>query len=379
MSDFYCSEKFWWMSVNLEKRTISSCCSASSVVIDQEWMKSNSGELFNYPSLVDDRKQMLDNKPCASCHETCWSQESKGLPSKRTSANRGERTHLDIHTRPEVLNLHVGSTCNMSCTYCGIQNSSTWFNDVNKHGTYGIVGETRFVATTKDIVVSKLGQKMVTQSNPYTSTLVEVKKYKDADSMDLTGGEPLLHNNLADIISDFPGKIRIHTGLGIDSDRLVNVLKKFPLERTRITVSAENINELYEFNRYGNTYSRLLRNLEIVKSHEIPVVLRSTLSNLTIFGFSDFLNKFSDSKVAMYPCVDVPYLGLHVLDAESKQRIANTDYGSFTDFIHKAIETEPTDIERKDLKTFLFEFARRRNLDVGIFPKTFIEWISQSK
>lgn len=375
MSDFYCSEKFWWMHVNLERRTLSSCCSATSVDINQEWMKANPGELFNYPDLVTDREQMLQNIPCSSCHSTCWSQEAKGLASKRTKADRGNRTHIKIHSRPEVLNLHVGSTCNMSCTYCGIQNSSTWFNDINKNGSYDVT-DTRFVSSPKDIIVAKLSQKSITNSSPYQTVLTEVKKYKDARSMDLTGGEPLLHNNLVDIVSDFPGIIRIHTGLGVDSDRLANLLKKLPLGRVMMFVSMENINELYEFNRYGNTYSRLVNNLAILKEHSVAYTLRSTLSNLTIFGYHDFLSEFAGTEKVMYPCVDVLYLGLHVLDAESKKTIANTDYGDFTSFVHSAIVEEPTEMDRKNLKAFLFEFSKRRNLDVGIFPKTFIEWLS---
>jgi pyruvate-formate lyase-activating enzyme len=376
MRDYYCSEKFWWMHVNLEKRALSSCCSATHVGVDLEWLKQNPGNLFNHPSLVSDRQQMMQNIPCASCTHTCWSQEDKGLESKRTLSNSNARTHTEIYTRPEILNIHVGSSCNMSCVYCGTHSSTTWANDLVNNGDYGI-DDSRFEITTKDTIVLKLGQKAITGSNSYLTMLEEVKKYNDAASMDLTGGEPLLHNNLETILDGFQGRIRIHTGLGVDTQRLEKILNKLPRDRVNITVSVENIGELYEFNRFGNSYERLLRNIALVEKFKLPITLRSTLSNLTIFGFKDFLDSFETYNKVMYPCLDVPYLGLHVLDSNSKHKILDTDYKEHTEYIHKAVREQPTVQDTENLKRFVTEFAARRKLTLGIFPESFRVWILQ--
>ena len=35
----------------------------------------------------------------------------------------------------------------------------------------------------------------------------------------------------------------------------------------------------------------------------------------------------------------------------------------------------PTEIERKNIKLFVEEFAKRRTLDVTIFPENFLKWM----
>ena len=363
------------MHVNLEKRTLSSCCSASSVPIDREWLNNNPGKLFNHQSLVEDRQKMLDNKPCASCETACWSQEAQGLDSRRTRLQRTQKTHVEIYTKPETINLHLGSTCNMSCAYCGPHSSSSWVNDVKLNGDYGI-DEERARLTDKDILISKLGQKAVVNSTPYTELLDEIKTYKNATSLDLTGGEPFLYNNIEQLISGFSGSIRIQSGLGVDSNRLTRMLDLLPLGRTTLTISAENIDKFYEFNRYGNTYKRFLNNLEIIRSRNIKFTFRPTLSNLTVFGFSDFLEYFKNEEIHPLPCTDPKYLKMHLIDTASKQKICDTDYGPFTDFIHKAVKLDVEENDRLTLKKFLFEYSSRRKLDLGLFPKSFVEWLS---
>ena len=83
MSNYFCSEKFTWLSVDLERKTTRSCCAARPHNIDLKWLTANTGQLFNTPELINERKMMLDNQPVATCEDLCWRTEERGMVSKR--------------------------------------------------------------------------------------------------------------------------------------------------------------------------------------------------------------------------------------------------------------------------------------------------------
>ena len=62
MRDYYCNQKFNWLKIDAEKKTIYSCCDASPVPIDFEWLKKNPGMLFNVAEFQKDRIKMLKNQ-----------------------------------------------------------------------------------------------------------------------------------------------------------------------------------------------------------------------------------------------------------------------------------------------------------------------------
>ena len=83
LQNFYCSEKFTWLSVDFEKRQSYSCCAATPHAIDLNWIKQNPGQLFNTPHLIEERQTMLAGQPVASCQSPCWQPESQNMTSRR--------------------------------------------------------------------------------------------------------------------------------------------------------------------------------------------------------------------------------------------------------------------------------------------------------
>ena len=101
-NQYYCSQKFWWLTVEPERRSMLSCCAASTEKIDLNWLKENPGQLFNTPNLQQERQQMLENNPVASCEDSCWRAERIGLPSRRTRSGSTIKSHLDVVSSPTV-------------------------------------------------------------------------------------------------------------------------------------------------------------------------------------------------------------------------------------------------------------------------------------
>ena len=374
--NYYCSQKFWFLSVSPEKQYVSACCSATHSKIDINWLEKNPGQLFNAPILQADRKLMLDNQPVSSCNDVCWIPENAGLPSRRTEMNSTTITHSNINSTPTVLNIILNSDCNLTCSYCNKQYSTAWLSDIYNNGPY-IENETRSTLTSMDRIIMKLSRPEINSTARYQLLMSEILKYKDVGHILISGGEPFLYNDLPALVNNYNGQIDIFTGLGLANSRLTRLLQSLPLDRITIIISAENIDQLYEFNRYGNSYSTFLTNLQTIKISGVRYKFNSVLSNLTIFGFAQFLETIENLEVDLNLCIDPLYLSVNVLDDISKNTITNTNYGKFDEVIKASMIAEPTHEQHTNLKQYINEFSKRRNLNLDIFPKHFINWINE--
>jgi organic radical activating enzyme len=377
----YCSQKFWWLTVDLEKQTTASCCTATEEQIDKNWIKDNPGKLFNTPSLIRDRELFLEDKRVPNC-DVCWKAEDAGITSRRLSLESNLKTHTDLYSTPSVLHFIVSSDCNLTCSYCSKQFSSSWAQDIVKNGSYNVSSDVnRYQMTTRDRVIFKMSQKEL-ENAPTRSLLLNEVTLLNYDKIIITGGEPFLYLNLFNLIKNLNATttIEIWTGLGVNSKRLSSEIEKIKsIPNVCIVISAENINELYEFNRFGHTYHQFCKNLEILKESSIPLKFNATMSNTTIFGLADFIENYQDYDISFQLCLHPTFLSPNVLDSESKHRVLES-LSIYKERLKSLFETVPQDytIDQKiELTNFIKEFAKRRNLSLDIFPKSFIKWINE--
>jgi organic radical activating enzyme len=374
VNKFYCSQKFWWLSVFPERKQIRSCCSADPVKIDLTWLKNNPDKLFNLPELQQERTKMLADQQVPSCYNNCWHAESQGLPSRRTEMQSDQFTHTDINAEPSTLNIVLGNQCNLTCSYCCKEYSTSWLNDIERNGVY--FDDLRYNIDDYDIVRKKLNQQDVESSEFYQSLLNSALYYKNLNQVIITGGEPFLYNGLIPLINnlkDLP--IQLFTGVGVNPKRFEKILNDIP-DYVTLVISAENIGKLYEFNRYGNSYDNFLQNFELVKKKKINYKFSCTLSNLTIHGFKEFQDKFWTENSNIQFVTDPSYLSMNVLDEKSKELINQITYqdNEIDLSIKQSLEINSTSEQKDKLKIFLSEFAKRRQLDLSVFPQNFINW-----
>lgn len=389
MDNFYCSQKFTFLSVHIEKQVIKSCCSADSEKIDKDWLLNNSGQLFNTPTLLRERQMMLENQPAPSCESSCWRPEQENFSSRRTVMGTDQVTHTQINTAPEFVDLCIGYDCNMSCIYCARSDSSTWANDILKNGSYNITdydindNDQRYNLTDRDRIMLKLSQKDRKQYDHQNIILSETLKIlPSAKKVEITGGEPFLNLHLEEIFRSIGSDVEISicSGLGVNETRFRKELEKLKAIRNfSITVSGESTNAMYEFTRNGNTWNQYLANLEIIRKLDIPIVMNCVLSNVTMFGFNKFCEMFpTDPK--MISILSVPsFLAMNVMDDASKSVILSNLKSVTADTqlsIESSMQVPHTDRQRSNFAQFVCEYARRRDLDLGIFPKSFVDWIN---
>ena len=377
--DSYCNEKFTWLSLDFEKKLCYSCCKAYPEKIDLSWLEKNPGQIFNTDLLKSERQNMLENIPVKSCYSACDVPESLGLPSRRQQ--RGlEKTHTDIHARPETLNIILGSTCNLTCSYCCKQYSTAWLHDIKLNGVY--LDSDRFNLVPLDHVLLKVSQKEHENTDSFSLLLDEVKSFDNLKTVYITGGEPFLYNRLSSVLESIPSSVEIvvYTGLGVNHTRLHNQLNKIQhMTNLKLVVSAENIDKFYEFNRYGNAYKDFETNLKLLIDSGLSVTFLSVISNLTVFGLKDFVDKYKHIGINYDFCFDPDYLNVHVLDNASKQELQQSLEHSTVackDAITQAMSIEPTQKQKQNFSQFVKEFAGRRNLDLGIFPNSLIGWLN---
>lgn len=380
-NNYYCSQKFWWLTVEPERHNIQSCCSANPNKIDINWLEKNPGQMFNAPVLINERQAMLNNQPVATCEDVCWKPEKLGLPSRRLVSNSQEKTHTNLQSSPEVLHINLGSDCNLTCVYCTKQYSTSWLRDIKKNGAYFDDGD-RFKINSNDMIVLKLGQKQIKSSKGYQLIVKEFLNYRNLNLREtlITGGEPFLYNGLPELvqklkeISSVP--VTIFTGLGVDTVRLQNIIKQISSTNIKFVISAESTGELYEFVRYGNSYQKFLRNLNILRD-KYQITFRSALSNLTIHGFCEFEETWKDYAITPQLCSSPQYLNLNVLDPSSKELLKKHKFNVFDKEIKNSLDVDCSNEIKNQCKLFLLEYAKRRNLNLNVLPQSFIKWITE--
>lgn len=379
MRNYYCSQKFWWLSVDIEKRVKYSCCEADPVKINIDSLNTNSNELFNCNQLQQEREMMLANQRVATCETACWIPHDQGKLSRIDQLGSSQRTHTTILSNPEYLNVVFGSDCNMTCVYCCKNYSSAWRRDVLDQGDYAITGDTsdRFCATTQDRVINMVSRPEIQSMAAVDSVLTAIKNNSQhIATLVISGGEPFLSNSLGELINMVPAEtnVKINTGLGVNTNRLQRQLEAFADRKNLyIEVSAENTEEHYEFSRYGNTWENFCNNFELLKDFDVG--FRSTITNVTAINFDKFYQQFQNYPIEIQFCSDPEYLSVEVLDPATKALLAD-QLKTHSDIVNN-LETESTEQQRIACRDYLFEFGQRRNISLNIFPKEFLSWLQQ--
>ena len=382
IKNYYCSQKFDWVEIRLYDGFVASCCQAQSHRVTLSDIKNHPVGFFNYSQIQKERQQMLDNQPVAGCETGCWSLERQNIQSRRQQAGTDQKIYSTPEGIPKTLNLVINNTCLQSCVYCCKNFSSSWLADVVKNGDYNIPGyENRYNASSHDKVLSRISQPELHNSK-FSQTVLEqiVENSDQIEHLIITGGEPLLDNNLVRLLQELSHvpKITLYSGLTVATDRLQRMVDSMrSVSHLNFIISAENTNALHEFNRYGSKQSLFDANLNIIKSN-FSMQFSSTVSNATLFGLPDFLRKYSKDTVEFNLLVDPVYLAPNILDDHSKQVVVEQLQASGRPNLYNVINyiMLPADpVQKPVLKQFLDQYSKRRDLDLGIFPESWTHWM----
>lgn len=385
--DYYCSMKFRYLRIDIDSRATYTCHAAKPHPIDFDWLSDNPGNLFNHSINTKERIMMLANQRAPSCEQNCWYAEDQGQISPRLAQGGQEKTHDVVIATPEILEITVGTDCNLTCSYCCKEQSSAWKRDLKHNGKYelSIEDKQRYSLTDRDLIRMQVSQNEVYQAKKNAFIFDEISRISPkAKKFIITGGEPFLHNKIIDLLSELKfendTEIEIYTGLGINPDRLDRVLDQVSkYNKIKLAISAEGIGSQLEFNRYGIKWNQFETNIQSIISHHIPFHFHSTLSNLTVFGFKQFYDYYQQYKKVISFVYTPRMQAPHVMDPDSKDMLIQ-QFSSLPcidrDRILQVIAPNPSEQERTAIAQFLRQFTQRRSdLSLNLYPTTFRKWL----
>ena len=197
-----CLAKWKQVSLHLPTGLNNSCYHPPLHAIPAELLADNPSALHNTPHKKEQRKIMLKQERPQECGY-CWAMEDNGKLSDRHYRS-GEpwaakdfdvivNSNGDEDVIPSYVEVNFNNACNLACSYCSPQFSSTWQQEVERHGGY----PTSTVHNDPDHFTGRNRPIPVRDHNPYVEAFWSwwPTLYPELKHFRMTGGEPLLDKN----------------------------------------------------------------------------------------------------------------------------------------------------------------------------------------
>jgi organic radical activating enzyme len=197
-----CLAKWKQVSLHLPTGLNNSCYHPPLHTIPAELLADNPSTLHNTPYKKEQRKIMLRQERPAEC-SYCWTMEDNGKLSDRHYRS-GEpwaakdfdvivNSNGDEDVVPSYVEVNFNHACNLKCSYCSPQFSSSWQQEVDQFGAY----PTSNPHNDPDHFRGRNRPIPVRENNPYVDAFWEwwPTLYPELQHFRMTGGEPLLDKN----------------------------------------------------------------------------------------------------------------------------------------------------------------------------------------
>jgi len=311
LSPSFCAAKWYNATIWLGSGQTTSCHHPPAHLIDADKVNNNSRLLHNTDQKKEDRRKMLAGERPSGC-EYCWKIEDMdtNAVSDRVYKSRIypiEALHEAVNTPIQddvnlrTLEISFDRTCQFACSYCNPAFSSTWVNDIRRHGPYhGLVsdGRNHFTHTHDSAQLYKFGE-----TNPYVEAFFdwwERDLHRTLQELRITGGEPLMSGYTWQLIDWFKTnqgrsttRLAINSNLGIELPRMIefaDAIRTLPevelytsMEATG--AQAEYIRDGLDFDQWFNNMLYLLEGNFVNKIH-----VMSTINALCLTTLVDNLN-----------------------------------------------------------------------------------------
>jgi len=197
-----CLAKWKQVSLHLPTGLNNSCYHPPLHAIPAELLTDNPSALHNTPYKKEQRKIMLKQERPSEC-SYCWTMEDNNKLSDRHYRS-GEpwaakdfdvvvNSNGDEDVIPSYVEVNFNHACNLVCSYCSPQFSSSWQAETERFGAYPTSSPhndpSHFVGRNRPIPVR--------EDNPYVDAFWEwwPTLYLELQHFRMTGGEPLLDKN----------------------------------------------------------------------------------------------------------------------------------------------------------------------------------------
>ena len=194
-----CYAKWKQVSLHLTTGMTNSCYHPPLHDIDVSLLADNPSALHNTPYKKTQRKIMLRDERPSEC-QYCWNMEDLGELSDRHYRSGEPWAAIDLTNLtgdedviPSYVEVNFSNVCNLACSYCSPQFSSTWMEDAQRHGPF----PTRIPHNDPNHFSGRRRPIPVRDHNPYLEAFWRwwPQLYPKLRHFRMTGGEPLLDKN----------------------------------------------------------------------------------------------------------------------------------------------------------------------------------------
>ena len=274
---------------------------------------TRTGGLHNTAHKKAQRVMMLQNEKPTEC-QYCWNMENLGKLSDRHyrsgepwAAVDLERiknsTGLEDDVVPSYVEVNFNHACNLKCSYCSPQFSSSWGDEIDRLGAYPTSkphnAPEHFVGNRRPIPAR--------EANPYVDAFWEwwPTLYPQLEHFRMTGGEPLMDKNtyrVFDYVLEHPNPklhLNVTSNFSVEDvlfEKYIGYAKKLctpDIEHFMQYVSLDSgIATQAEYLRHGLDYERMSRNVvrflqEIPSRNSLTFII--TMNNLSVTGMQPML------------------------------------------------------------------------------------------
>lgn len=420
-----CLAKWKQVSLHLQTGMNNSCYHPPLHPIDPAAVQKDPGALHNTEHKKQQRVIMLQGQRPSEC-QYCWNMEDLGRLSDRHyrsgepwAAVDFERIRNSTGTEDDVIPSYVevnfNNACNLRCSYCSPQFSSSWADEVSRSGGY----PTSTVHNSPDHFDGPRRVIPAREHNPYVEAFWSwwPTLYPQLKHFRMTGGEPLMDRNtyrVFDYVLEHPKSdlhLNVTSNFSVEPElfeRYLNYVKQLcatDIEHYMQYVSLDSApGPQAEYIRHGMSAERVANNVsryltEVPNCNSLTFIV--TMNNLSVTGFRELMQwilqlRQTFSRTYQRVWFDTPVLrqpawqSLQLLPESYAQQLeATADWMEthVTDGLHgfkdyevqrlrrdiawmREGQTQDHRVNKGDFYRFFREHDQRRNTD---FAKTFPE------
>lgn len=310
-----CLAKWKQVSLHLPTGLNNSCYHPPLHQISAEELLDNPSRLHNTNYKKEQRKIMLKHERPLEC-SYCWTQEDLGNLSDRHYRSGEPWAAKDFESivnstgdedvTPSYVEVNFNHACNLSCSYCSPQFSSTWQDEVQRQGgypTYPIHNDPSHFTGRRRPIPAR-------EANPYVDAFWNwwPTLYPELEHFRMTGGEPLMDRNtyrVFDYVLANPSPklhMNVTSNFSVEPalfEKYLDYVKQMTtnepkyLEHFMQYVSLDAMFERAEYARHGMDFGRVWENVnrflnEVPNRSSLTFII--TMNALNVTGLQELIN-----------------------------------------------------------------------------------------
>ncbi len=308
-----CLAKWKQVSLHLPTGLNNSCYHPPLHRISVDQIIKNPSALHNTDHKKTQRQSMLAGTRPSEC-QYCWNMEDLGKLSDRHYRSGEPWAAVDLEkiknstgteddVIPSYVEVNFNNACNLKCSYCSPQFSSSWADEANRHGAYPTViphNAPEHFSGSRRVIPAR-------EHNPYVEAFWQwwPTLYPQLRHFRMTGGEPLMDRNtyrVFDYVLAAPHPelhLNVTSNFSVEPalfDKYLDYVKRLcntQIEHFMQYVSLDSGNGFQaEYIRHGMSADRVTANVnqyltEVTQRNSLTFII--TMNNLSVTGFREYM------------------------------------------------------------------------------------------